>query len=239
MSNLVFILLEVAVPFLSIGLGALVFSGQSIGIAVALVIFLFLVLSCGCYYLSSAWQKKIRAPAMAIEYEAILLSQTSDSSAMLGLDVPYIFALGRLGHIAIIIAIAGVIFTLSTGESIDILIGKGVLLAVLIWLLIRNSKASPFFVPRLIASREGIRSQKYVIPWRDVVNVYVSSSRGNPLCVQTARGLSAYRIGGNGQDLPYEAKAVELSALGMWRTDAVQYLQIRRRLTCEHSMMKN
>lgn len=152
--------------------------------------------------------------------------------------MPYIFGLGIFGHVASIIAIAGIIFTLPRGGPIFILIGKGVLTMVLIWLVIRNSKISPFFVPQLIASREGIRNQKYVIPWQDVVNVYVSSSRGNPLCVQTARGISAYRIDGNGQDLPYEAKDVELSALGMWRADAVQYLQIRAHLTCEDNMMK-
>lgn len=237
MSNLVFILLAVAIPFLSIGIGMLVFSGLPIGIAVTLTIFVFLLFSYGCYKFSSAWQKKIRGPAKTIEYETILLSKTSDSSGRRGLDIPYIFGLGILGHVASVTAVVGIIFTTSKVELVSILTGKVIVMLGLILLIIRTSKASPFFVPQLIASRDGIRTPKYLIPWQDVINVGISSSKGNPVYVQTTRGISAYRIGGDGQYLPCELKSVELSVLGMWRADAVQYLQIRARLTCEANKM--
>jgi hypothetical protein len=103
---------------------------------------------------------------------------------------------------------------------------------MLIWTLARNSKASPFFAPPLVASRDGIRSRKYFVPWRDVVDVFVGSDRGHPLYVETVRGASSYRIGGDGREEPYEAKRIQVPALGMWPEDAAQYLLLRARLTC-------
>jgi len=134
MSNLVFILFALTIPFLSIGLVAVVFSGLSIGIAVTLTIFVFLLLSCGCYYLSSAWQKTIRGPAKAREYEATLLSEMSDSGGMIGLDISYVFGLGIFGHIVFFIGIAGIILMPSKDEPVSILIGKGLTVLVLILL---------------------------------------------------------------------------------------------------------
>ncbi|MES2257576.1 MAG: hypothetical protein V4724_03605 [Pseudomonadota bacterium] len=237
MLGLVFLFSLITTPFLSIGFGIFLFSKLSIAFGVGLTIFIFLILFFGFQYVASMWLINIHAPAKTIEYETTLLSLSSDTSGMTELDVPYVFGLGFFGHVICGIGIIAS-FLISSKREIAGIVVCGLLATVLIWVLVRNSKASPFFTPPLVASRDGIRSQKYFVPWGDVVDVFVGSDRGRPLYIETTRGASSYQIGGDGRDAPYEAKRVQVPVMGMWVEDAAQYLLIRARLTCANERLK-
>jgi hypothetical protein len=201
MLNLIFLLSLIVTPFLSVVLGILLFSGLPIGVGVGLTILRFLILFFGSQYFASRWLTNIRAPAKTIKFEATLLSSpdkvestpcspssdTSKTSEMTELDVPYVFGLGVIGHITCVIGTIIALSTVSRGEPTAIIACRGFVAVMLIWAFVRNSKASPFFAPPLIASLDGIRSQKYFVPWRDVVNVFVGSDRGHPLYVEAAK----------------------------------------------------
>jgi hypothetical protein len=231
MLNLISLVLFFAAPLPSIALGWLLFSKLPIAAAVGLTSCTFLLLFLGFQYLAAKWLVRVRAPAKTLEYESSLLSPSSDSSDTTKLDVPFVFSLGVFGHIACLVGIAAAVFRISANEQTSLLACRAVFGAIWIWGLVRYSRASPFFAPPLIASREGIRSQQYFVPWQDVVNVVVGSGRGRPLYIDTARGGSSYRIGGDGREQPYEEKRVTVPVLGMWSEDAAQYLLTRARLT--------
>jgi hypothetical protein len=231
MLNLISLILLIVAPLPSLALGLLLLSRLPIAVAVGLTMCMFLLLVLGIQYLAAMWLERVRAPAKALEYESSLLSPSSDGSGTTKLDVPFVFGLGVFGHIVCLAGIVAAIFTISATETTSILACGGVLAAMGIWGLARVSKASPFFVPPLIASREGIRSQKYFVPWQDVVNVVVGSGRGRPLYIDTVREGSSYRIGSDGREQPCEEKRVKVPSLGMWSEDAAQYLLTRARLT--------
>lgn len=219
MLNLGSIIALFVAPGISIALGLLLFARLPLPLAVGLTVSTFLLLFLGSQYLLSMWLKRFRAPATAARLEAAM-----------ELGTPHVFGLGIVGQVSCVAGAALALIATFPREPV-FLTGCRLLVAVgLLWFLARSAKVSPFFSPPLIASREGIRSQRYVIPWQDVVNVFVGSGRGRPLLVETRHGKSMYLIGGDGREVPCEPKLIRAPAFGMWPEDAAQYLLVRKRL---------